>query len=199
MINLFNHKIKVIRSNLVFKMGKFKLFLANLVYTRFDGRPSANKWLIFERSDSVAVLLYRKVDNKICLVEQLRPATILKDSKFEGGGGLLEVIAGTMGLAERPLDCLYREVAEEVGRLIKNVRLVTNCYMSPGASSEKIAIYLAEDDGSADLPGGGLEAEGEDIRTHWVSIQEAFKMLKNGEIADAKTILAIQAFLLEEK
>ncbi|SRR5258706_1315494 len=199
MIKLFNHHFKINKAIKLYTMGYFGLWLVTIIYIRFDGVEASFKWLIFDRGESVAVLLHRESDNKICLVEQFRPATLVSYGYFATiGGEMLEIIAGSLESGEKPIDCLHRETAEEAGRLVKNVRLVTDCFMSPGGTSEKISIYLADDDGSADLPGGGLKEENEDIRIHWVTLDEAKKMIKTGEIQDAKTIIAIQALLLEK-
>lgn len=196
-IKLFDHKMKVVASRPVFEHGPFTLLLVTIEYTRFDGERASFQWLIFDRGNAVAVLVRRK-DGKICLVQQFRPATLVEDGEITSGeGGMLEIIAGMRNRVEEQVDCLHREVAEEAGRLIKNVRQVTTAFMSPGACSERVGIYLADDDGPATFPGGGLRSEGEDIRVHWVSSAEAMEMIRSGHIRDAKTILAIQALLLE--
>ncbi len=196
MINLFNHKVRIISATKLIQKGRYTLLLAELGYTRFDGKEASYKWVIFDRGNAVAVLLRR--DDKFCIVEQLRPATMKEDGKlFVGSGGFLEIIAGTLNFGVDPVECIHRETAEEVGRRIKNVRLISDCFTSPGSSTEKIAHYLADDDGQADLPGGGLEKENEDIRIHWLTLEEIVAMIKSGEINDAKTILAVQAYMLE--
>lgn len=197
-MKLYDHKPKIESAKPVYTFGPFNLWLIQIVNRRFDGKNHPFKWLIFDRGDAVAGIIYRKIDGKICLVEQFRPATLIRGGKFSnGGGGVLEIIAGVVGIGEDPLACLHREVAEEAGRMIKNVRKVTTTYMSPGASSEKVTIYLAEDAGPAASQGGGLSEEGEDIKVHWIGLSTAEKMVKSGEICDAKTILAIHALLLK--
>ena len=198
MINLFDHRVEILSPNPVFKMGKFTLFKAKIAFTRFNGERALFSWLIFDRGDSVAVLLRRQSDAKICLVEQFRPPTLAHYGQLRAsGGGVLEIIAGTQEPGEEPESCVCREVAEETGRLVKNLHLVTTTYMSPGASSEKVSLYLGEDDGDAGVPGGGLAEEMEDIMIHWVSVDEIKEMIQKGRIVDAKTIMAFQALLLE--
>ncbi len=200
MINLFNHELKIISTDLVYEFGRYRVFWARMEYKGFDGKRATYSWLIFDRGNAVAVLVHRKSDGKFCIVEQLRPATLVKNGKIViAGGGFLEIVAGTLNPGENPVACIKRETPEEIGRNVKNIRLVANCYMSPGSSTEKIAVYLAEDAGKADLPGGGLEEESEDIRIHWLELEEIAGMIKSGEIEDAKTILAVQAYMLENK
>lgn len=197
MIKLFDHKIKVNKKRLLYNFGRYYLWLATIEYAKFNGERLEYSWLIFDRGDAVAVLIERESDGKICLVEQLRPATLMTAGVIlESGGGVLEIVAGTLKPNEDPEDCIHRETGEEVGRKIKNLRLVTTCFMSPGACTEKLHIYLATDAGKSKLKGGGLEVEQEDIQIHWVALDEAIKMIGSSEIVDAKTIVAVQALAM---
>lgn len=199
-MDLFDHKMEVLSSEEVYKAGKYSLTSSNIAFTRFDGRRDTHRWLLYHRGNSVAVLLIDPLTGKLCLIEQFRPATTAVNGVLVPalGGGILEIIAGSQEGDEDLYDCLHREVAEEVGRRIRNIRKVTNSFFSPGGSSEKIFVCLADDAGKSDLPGGGLESESEDIRTHWVTPQKALAMIRSGEICDAKTVLAIQAYVLEK-
>jgi hypothetical protein len=46
------------------------------------------------------------------------------------------------------------------------------------------------------LAGGGLAAEGEDITVVEMPLDEAWRMVAAGEIADAKTVILIQQLML---
>jgi hypothetical protein len=70
-------------------------------------------------------------------------------------------------------------------------------YVSPGACTERIHLYLgylASD--SSVGQGGGLADHGEDIRVHRLNLHEARGLIEQGVIRDAKTILAVQCLLL---
>lgn len=199
LINIFDHRVRVISVVKLARWRRFSLFLAKIALTKFDGTRTHLRWLVFDRGDSVAVLVYRKSDRKICLIEQIRPATLAANGEIRaGGGGVLEIIAGSLDPGEKPLACLSREAGEEAGRRLKNIRLVTTSFMSPGATSERVAIYLADDGGDAGVAGGGVAEECEELRIHWVTISNLKKMIKKGIVVDAKTIIAFQALLLED-
>jgi hypothetical protein len=66
-------------------------------------------------------------------------------------------------------------------------------YMSPGAVTERLHLFVAEYATADRLgSGGGLEDEGEDIDVFECAFDEALAMVERGEIVDAKTIMLIQ-------
>jgi ADP-ribose pyrophosphatase len=68
---------------------------------------------------------------------------------------------------------------------------ISTFYLSPGGTSERIILYYAEVDGEKTSAGGGLAEEGEDIVNVELSVEDALAQVSSGEIADAKTIIAI--------
>jgi ADP-ribose pyrophosphatase len=73
-------------------------------------------------------------------------------------------------------------------------------YASPGACSERIHLYLGTlTSASCVGQGGGLPDHGEDICVHRVALGEARRMIEQGVIRDAKTILAVQCLLLRRE
>ena len=94
---------------------------------------------------------------------------------------------------EDPADTMRREISEETGYRLRDLKRIAQFYLSPGGSSEQIYLYYAEID--LDHPrgtGGGLAEEQEDIELVELSLSEAWRMLDAGEFADAKTIIALQ-------
>lgn len=80
----------------------------------------------------------------------------------------------------------------------RNVRHVTDVYVSPGSLTEKVSCFIgeyAEADRVSD--GGGLEHEGEDIELVELAFPAALTMIKAGLIVDAKTIVLLQHLALE--
>ena len=71
---------------------------------------------------------------------------------------------------------------------ILGARHVFDAFSSPGASTEKIACFVAPY-GPADRvgPGGGVDAD-ERIEIIEPTLDEAIAMIERGEICDAKTI-----------
>ena len=94
------------------------------------------------------------------------------------------------------MDCVTREAMEELGYNISAPQFIHAFYTSPGGSTERIFLYYAEVSQSDKVQkGGGLESENEDIQMVKIPVSE----LKNrlSEFKDAKTILAMQWFLLK--
>ena len=95
-----------------------------------------------------------------------------------------------------PPDCVTREAMEEAGVAISHPRLVTHCFISPGAVKERGSMFLAIMTQPRPAPGRGHEAEGEDIEVLEMPLDRALKMIESGEIVDMKTIMLLQAAAL---
>jgi ADP-ribose pyrophosphatase len=143
--------------------------------------------LSLERGDGVAALLYKPRQQRVVLVRQFRyPA------HTHGDGWLLEVVAGMVGQDESPAATIRREIAEETGYQVATLQLTATFYLSPGGSSERIFLYYGEvDDDTPRHPGGGLVEEHEDIEVVEMELAEVWQALDTGEIADAKTLVAL--------
>ena len=161
--------------------------------TSFDFKRRDGSWQkqtreTYDRGDGIAVLLYDPDRETIILIRQFRfPAF------YHGEAGeLTEVPAGKLEDAT-PEDGIRRELEEETGYRIRDVRRVFEAYMSPGSVTEKLYLFAARySPADRVAEGGGLHQEGEDIEIVEVPFTEAMAMLKRGEIRDAKTIILLQ-------
>lgn len=143
--------------------------------------------------DGAAVLLWDQARDKVLLIKQFRWPP------FERGYRqlLIEVVAGKLD-GDDPEACVRREALEEAGAKIGKVELVSWCFASPGAVTERLSLFIGAYDSAAPREtGGGHESEGEDIETLEVSLDAALAMATNGEIVDMKTILLLQAAKLQ--
>jgi ADP-ribose pyrophosphatase len=188
-------KVEIIKNTRVFD-GFFKIDEAVLKHEKFNGQMSAEiKRLCFERGSSVAVLLYQSDPAQVWLTRQFRyPAHVFDPRPYHDRGWVLETIAGMVGKNELPIDCAEREVFEESGfKLTGALYYISSFFVSPGGSSEYIYLYAAPvtlKDKKND--GGGVVTENEDIKIENFSLTEALNMARQGEICDAKTIIALQ-------
>ena len=177
--------------------GVYKLDRVVLRYEKFDGKMSKKVTrLVFERGDSVAVLLYDRERDSVVLVEQFRYPTYVREG---GDGRLLEIVAGKMDGGRTPEAVARTELLEEAGYAVEELEYVSTFYPSPGACSERIHLYLGHVSSATRVgPGGGTSETGDDIRVHEMPLDEASRLVREGVIRDAKTIIALQHLLLHE-
>jgi ADP-ribose pyrophosphatase len=180
--------VEIIERHEIFRKF-FRIDEVKLQHRRFDGTMTAPiTRLVLNRGDSVAILPHDPARNLVMLCEQFRMPTYDK-----GPGWLLEIPAGVLEDGEVPEDCARRETLEEIGYAVRELDRIGCVYLSPGGSSERIYIYSAAVSmNDRESAGGGLIDEGEDIRLVTLSTGEAFAKVRSGEIADAKTLIALQ-------
>jgi len=173
--------------------GFFKVDRAILQHEKFDGSMSKEiARLNFNRGDAVAVLLYNKSNKSVVLVKQFRYPAYVEN----GPGWLIECVAGIKDNGE--ISVAGKEVLEETGYEVSELKFLTKFYPSPGGCSERIFLYLAcveEKDKIKKEKYLGVGSE--DILVMEVPVSKAFEMIKSGEICDGKTII-ILFFLRDE-
>src|SRR5690554_5171389 len=144
---------------------------------------------VFHRGNGATILLYDKKRKTVLLTRQFRLPTYLNGNP---GGMLIEACAGTLD-QENPKDCIIRETREETGYHIPDAQKVYDLYVTPGAVTELMYLYVAEYTPEMKLSkGGGLEEENENIENIELSFSKVLEMVKNGEIKDAKTVVLLQ-------
>ncbi|MFQ5469532.1 MAG: NUDIX domain-containing protein [Gammaproteobacteria bacterium] len=143
---------------------------------------------LFERGHAAAVLPYDPVRDEVVLIEQFRVGA-MEDGR---GAWLLEVVAGVIEEGETPNDVACREAIEEAGSTITGLIPVCDYLVSPGGTSERIALFCGKVD--TKNVGGihGLANEGEDIKVSVMSFYDALSLLKSGKIYSASPIIALQ-------
>ncbi|MCI0696275.1 NUDIX hydrolase [candidate division KSB1 bacterium] len=167
----------------------FKIIVARLRFEKFDGTMSKEvRRLCMERGDAVAVVLFNRQNNTLILIRQFRYPVfrVLKKKN----GWLYELVAGVMVRGETPQAVVRREVMEETGYKVKNLKLLARIFPSPGGMSERIYIFYAEVAGRENA-GGGLASEHEDIRVMELPVTKVYAMLEKGKIEDAKTVIGL--------
>lgn len=147
-----------------------------------DGRPCVRE--IIEHSGGACVLYVK--EGKVLLVRQYR---------YAYGESLYELPAGKLEIGEDPKNAALRELEEEAGVLAEELKLLFVMYPTPGYTNEKIYIYQAvSGKETATSPD-----EDEFLDVEYLPLEKVKEMLKNGEIRDGKTIVALQAYLLNGK
>jgi nudix-type nucleoside diphosphatase (YffH/AdpP family) len=125
----------------------------------------------------------------VILTRQFRLPSYLNGNKT---GMMIELCAGMLD-QDHPEQCIIRETEEETGYRIAKVQKVMETYMSPGAVTEILYLFVGEYDETMKMhEGGGLEQEQEHIEVMELPFDHAYKMIETGAIKDAKTILLLQ-------
>ena len=103
---------------------------------------------------------------------------------------VLEIPAGMIEEGENPKDAAGRELEEEIGYKCQDLFFVNSVYMAIGICTEKVYFYIAEN-----LAEGVLNPDPDEfIEIERYSLEEAIKMIFNGEIKDVKTMAGIFAY-----
>jgi nudix-type nucleoside diphosphatase (YffH/AdpP family) len=185
-------QVEVQNKRIVFK-NVFTIQEATVRFQKFNGEMSQPVHrLVFERGDSAAAFVFNRDTQKVLLINQFRYPTYEK-----GPGWIIEVVAGVVDEHEQPEETIRREIREEIGYEVRSDLIpIASFYVSPGGTSERILLYYAEV-GDADhvAQGGGLVAEHEDIELVEVTLPDLKHFVEQGQILDAKTLIAAQWFL----
>ncbi|WEZ83863.1 NUDIX domain-containing protein [Rhizobium sp. 32-5/1] len=161
-------------------------------YTDSNGVTKKLKREVYDRGNGATILLYDPKRESVILVRQFRMPTHLNGHS----GWLLETPAGLLD-GDHPAEAIRREVMEETGYLVTDVRPLFQAFMSPGAVTETIHFFAAIIDATQRVEeGGGAAHEDEDIEVMEVSLVDAMDMIGSGEICDAKTIMLLQWAML---
>ncbi len=143
-----------------------------------------------ERGDSVAILIFEKDTDSFLFTKQFRYPTIETSS-----GWTTELVAGVLEENEEPESCAMREIDEEIGYSVGKLEFISNFYVSPGGTSERIFLYYVEVNSSDQVrQSGGIDSE--DIQLVKIEKDEVEKLLEDNLIHDAKTLIGVQYFFL---
>ena len=183
-----NPKIKIKQTDLL----SHNWYLLNNVtfdFLRKDGVWVTQKREVYDRGNGAGILLYNQEQKTIILTRQFRLPAYLNGNET---GMMVEVCAGLLD-QDHPEQCIIRETEEETGYRIQSVQKIMEAYMSPGAITEILHLFIGEYDATMKVnDGGGLEHEQEEIEVIEIAFEDAYKMIATGEIKDAKTILLLQ-------
>ena len=184
-----NKRVDIIDKHEIFKRAIFRIDEVHLRHERYDGTMSEKLTrLNINRGDSVAAVMHDRDADTIIITEQFRYSTLDK-----GPGWILEIPAGSVERDEEPADTMRREIKEEIGYDVERLKHISTFYLSPGGTSERILLYYASvSPRQKTSKGGGLIAEGEDIRIVTMKVSEALRKVETGDIVDAKTIIGLQ-------
>lgn len=158
-------------------------------YQRADGTWDTIERETYDRGDGACMLLYDADARTVLLIRQFRYPAYVNEHP---DGMLLELPAGLLD-DDDAHTAIRREVEEEVGYRVSDVRFLFDAYMSPGSVTERLHFFTGAYR-SGDIisrPGSGVAEEGEDIEVVEMRFEEALAGI-GSEIRDAKTIMMLQ-------
>jgi 8-oxo-dGTP pyrophosphatase MutT (NUDIX family) len=137
---------------------------------------------VIEHYGAVAVLAMDD-DNNIVMVYQYRHPV---------GRRLCELPAGLLDLGgESPHISAARELKEEAGLEATEWRVLVDLVTAPGFSDESVRVYLAT--GITDVGRPDAHDEEADLQVKWFPLEEARRMVLDGEIVNSIAIAGILA------
>ena len=168
--------------------GFFRLDVLRLRHRRFDGGWSqVITREVFAMRRAATVLPWDPVSDRVVLVEQFRTGAIdICEQPW-----MLEACAGLAEGGEPAEDIARRECFEESGLMPRRLAWACDYASSPGATTEKVSVYVGEV--TAPERGGvyGKADEGEDIRTHVMSFADALAMVGDGRIIAITAVVSL--------
>ena len=141
-----------------------------------EGDLEYKREIVVHKGSAVIVPVFD--DQTVGFVRQYRHAV---------GDYMLEIPAGGVEDGETFEQAALRELTEEMGVTAANIELLSEFYVSPGFLTEKMYLYLATGLAEADQK---LD-EDEAIEIEFLNFDDAFSMIRSGEIKDAKTIVGL--------
>jgi ADP-ribose pyrophosphatase len=172
--------------------GFLKIKKARIRHDTFEGNQTLEITReSMERGDSVAIVIFEKDTNSFLFSKQFRYPTIETSS-----GWIIELIAGVLEENEKPESCAEREIHEEIGYKVDQLKFISNFYVSPGGTSERIFLYYAEVNSSDQVQAaGGIDSE--NIQLIRIEKDVVKKLIQENQINDAKTLVGLQYYFLQ--
>ena len=174
--------------------GFFSLNKYEFTHEKHDGSwTNKVEREVFSGGHVSAVLPYDPDRKEIVLIQQFRAGIL---SRYDDDY-LYEIVAGLIDHNEIPEQTAKRECLEETGCEVKKLLPIQSYFPAPGSSESYYHLYLGEINSFDGKRIKGLENENEDILVKSFKVDEVKKMLKEKEIKNGLTLVALQWFFLE--
>jgi nudix-type nucleoside diphosphatase (YffH/AdpP family) len=158
-------------------------------HRHLDGSVTTEQRETYDRGNGATILLYDTTRATVLLTRQFRFPVYVNGNP---DGLLIETAAGLLD-DDEPDAAIRREAEEELGVTLGELEHVFDVYMSPGSVTERVHFYAAPySPASRTSGGGGLVEEGEEIEVLELDFGESLRMIADGRIADAKTVMLLQ-------
>jgi len=185
---MVNTDVEILEKTICFE-GFFRIERYRLRHRLFSGgwsHPLVRE--LFERGHAAAVLPYDPIRDEVVLIEQFRVGAL----NAPGGPWLMEIVAGIIEADETTEDVVKRESIEEANCIITDLIPLYNFLVSPGGTTESVALFCGRVDTTHADGVHGASEEGEDIKVHVVTVDTALALLQAGKINSVSAIIALQ-------
>ena len=112
---------------------------------------------------------------------------LIRQFRHAAGGFIWEIPAGVLEPGETPERCARRELEEETGATAERIEHLATVFTTPGFTDERIHLFVAH----------GIRV-GEPNREHdefmevkGVALSEVLRMIRDGDLVDAKSVVAV--------
>jgi len=171
--------------------GFFRIGRLRFRHSTYAGGEMAVTREVFERGQSVAVIIYDPDRDLVLLVEQVRAGAVA--AGLDGWKAwMLEPVAGMVETGDVLEDRVVLEAQEEAGVAFHSPLLGPVSSMpSPGGSSEIVHLYIGLADLSSAGGDHGLASEGEDVRAIVLPRAAAWDAALSYPAASTMTLLGL--------
>lgn len=153
------------------------IYTGNIINLRVDKLKLSDGKLatreLVEHNGGVVIACMPKADQVV----------IIRQYRYSVDEDLLELPAGRIERGEDPLPAAKRELTEETGYRAENWSELSRMYTAPGFCNEMLYMYLATE---VEFVGKSLD-EDEETEVIELSVADAWKLVHEGKIRDAKT------------
>jgi len=120
---------------------------------------------------------------------------LVRQFRYPVGQTTYELPAGKLERKENPSRCMKRELVEETGYSLRQLKHLISYWPTPAFSNEVIHIYTA----TGLKKGKPCPDEDEFISIVEVPIRKALSWIRAGKIMDSKTIIALLTWTLQSQ
>lgn len=174
--------------------GFFSLNRFEFIHQKHDGKWTGKiQREIFSGAHVSTLLPYDPVRKEFVLIQQFRAGTL---SRYDDDY-LFEIVAGIIDEGESAEDTAKRECLEETGCEVNNIMPIQGYFPAPGSSESYYHLFLGEINGFDGERIKGLESENENILVKSFKVDHVRQMLRNNQITNGLTLIALQWFFLE--
>lgn len=128
-------------------------------------------------------------------IDARRRVCLLRQYRHAAGGYIYELPAGKLEPDEPPESTARRELAEEGAVNAAHWTSLGAYFSSPGVFTEVIHLFLA----TGLTPAMSQPEADEVFQVEWWPLEQAVERARNGELADAKTVIGILRAAAHEK